>query len=133
MNTYKLTFLFLFVFIFVNCAVSQEDIVEINNTDIIVPQVYDFGDVDVTSYTKYIIKNNRNAPVNVKEVKTPAGFFANISDMNIAAGKKVILYIGLDPSFVEKEGVFENDIIIKTNLIMDIVIKVKGNIIKKTE
>lgn len=108
---------------------SQDNIIEINNTSIDVPEVYDFGEVTGTSYTKFIIKNNRNSAVNVSDIATSAGFFANISEMNIASGKKVILYVGIEPSLAEFEGDFANEIIIKTNLIMDIVIKVKGNLV----
>jgi hypothetical protein len=112
---------------------SQDDIIEINNTSINVPGVYDFSQVTETAYTKYIIKNNRNSAVNVSDVVTPAGFFANISEMNIAAGKKVILYVGIEPSLADFEGDFEEEIIIKTNLIMDIVIKVKGSLVPLNE
>ena len=94
---------------------------------------YDFGEVTETSYIKYIIKNNRNSAVNVSNVVTPAGFFANISEMSIASGKKVILYVGIEPSLSDFEGDFEEEIIIKTNLVMDIVVKVKGNLIAKSE
>lgn len=109
---------------------SQEQVIDINNTDISVPDIYDFGEISDRAFTKFIIKNNRNSAVTVSEILTPAGFFANISEMTIASDKKVILYIGLDPTFVEKEGNFEEKFVIKTNLIMDIEIKVKGHVKK---
>mgnify|MGYP000667709256 CR=1 FL=1 len=105
-----------------------EDVIEINNTNISVPNVYDFGDITEAVYTRYYIKNNRGSAVTVSNITTPAGFFANISDMNIASGKRVILYVGLEPSYVPEKGKFEKEIIIQTNLVTDIIIKLKGNI-----
>ncbi|MBN2892194.1 MAG: hypothetical protein JXL97_10025 [Bacteroidales bacterium] len=112
---------------------SQEGVIEINNTSIDMPDIYSFGEITETAYTKYVIKNNRNSAVNVSEVNTPAGFFANISDMNIASGKKVILYVGVEPKLIEKSGDFDENIVIKTNLVMDIVINLKGTITKSTD
>ncbi len=121
-----------FILLAFNVTFSQQDlIIEINNSNIKVPEVYDFGNVTDVVYAKYIIKNNRNSAVIVSEIVTPAGFFANIADMKIGAGKKVILYIGLKPDFVETKGNFENQIKIKTNLVSDIIINVKGNIVKE--
>ncbi len=110
---------------------SQDLIIELNNSNIKVPEAYNFGDVTDVVYAKYIIKNSRNSAVTVSDVVTPPGFFANLADMRIGAGKRVILYIGLKPEFVEKDGNFEQQIKIKTNLVNDIIIPVKGNIIKK--
>jgi len=109
---------------------AQDEIIEINSTNIDMPGVYDFGEINEAVYTKYIIKNNRSSAVIVSEVKTPSGFFANISDMNIAPNKKVILYVGLSPEYIDHVGAFEESIIIKTNLVMDIVVKLKGNIVE---
>lgn len=109
---------------------AQEDIIEINNTNISVPETYDFGSITEAAYSKYIIKNNRNSAVIVSDIKTPAGFFASVSEMNIASGKKIILYFGLDPKHTDFSGVFVKCITIKTNLITDIVVEVKGNIVK---
>jgi len=119
-----------FIFMQINIFSQQEGIIEINNTNIVIPGAYDFGTFNTTATTKYIIKNNRNSPVIVSNIKTPVGFFANISDMNIAPNKKVILYVGLEPSYTEINGNFEKEIVIETNLIMSIIIKLKGNIIK---
>jgi len=109
---------------------AQEDIIEINNTNITVPETYDFGTISEVAYSKYIIKNNRNSAVAVSDIKTPAGFFASVSEKNIASGKKVILYFGLDPKHTEFDGNFVKCITIKTNLITDIVVELKGNIVK---
>ena len=109
---------------------SQNSIIEINNTNIAVPDTHDFGQFNERVYTKFIIKNNRNSTVVVSNINTPAGFFANISDMNIASNKKVILYIGVEPSISDFDGDFEEEIVIKTNLITDIVVKVKGSLIE---
>ena len=119
-----------FFLLFPLVSFSQNDIIEINNTSVDVPETYDFGQISETSYTKFIIKNNRGSIVKVSEIKTPSGFLANISEMNIGSGKKVILYVGIEPSIASFEGDFEEEIIIKTNLIMDIVIKLKGNLEK---
>ena len=129
-NSRKIS-LFLFVFLLITAmAYSQNSIIEINNTNINVPETHDFGQFSERVFKKYIVKNNRNSAVTVSEIKIPAGFFANISEMNIAAGKKVILYIGIEPSIAEFEGDFEEKIIIKTNLITDIEVKVKGTFVK---
>ena len=53
--------------------------------------------------------------------------------MKIASGKKVVLYVGIEPSIADFEGNFEDKIVLKTNLINDIVIKIKGNLVKKEE
>ncbi len=109
---------------------SQDAIIQINNTSISTISIHDFGEISDAAYTKYIIKNNRRTAVTVSEVKTPSGFFANISDMNIAAGKNVILYVGLDPKLVNKTGAFDEKIVIKTNLVIDIEIPLKGVIVE---
>ena len=107
---------------------AQNNIIEINNTNISTPNEYDFGQVSDVAYCQYVIKNNRNTPVLVKDVVVPSGFFANISDSKIASGKKIILYVGLKPDMTGINGDFEKDIILKTNLITDITLKVKGTI-----
>ena len=109
---------------------SQDVIIQINNTSISSVNVHDFGEISESAYTKYIIKNNRRTAVIVSEVKTPSGFFATISDMNIAAGKNVILYAGLDPKLMNKVGAFDQKIVIKTNLVIDIEIPLKGIIVE---
>jgi hypothetical protein len=111
---------------------SQENLIEVNNTSITMPKEYDFGEVSETAFTKYIIKNNRKSVLKISDIDTPAGFFANISQMQIKPGKKVVLYVGLAPEYVKKEGPFEQKISIKTNLITDIIIKIKGTV-KKTQ
>lgn len=123
-------FLGVFLFVLSNLSFSQDFVIEINNTNITTVDTNDFSQVTDAVYQKYIIKNNRNSTVVVSEIKTPSGFFANISDMNIGAGKKVILYVGLDPRFFDAGGDFSESIIVKTNLIMDIVINVKGTVVK---
>ena len=112
---------------------AQDNVVEINNTNISTPDVYDFGQIDDVVYCQYVIKNNRNTPVLIKDVVVPSGFFANISDSKIASGKKIILYIGLKPNMTGIDGDFEKNIILKTNLITDITLKVKGTVIKTEE
>ncbi len=131
---YKI-FIILFSFFGLNSIVlfSQEDIIEINNTSINVPDKYDFGNISEAAYSKYIIKNNRNSLVTISNIKTPPGFFATISNKSIAAGKKVILYFGLDPNHTDFDGDFNKNIVIKTNLITDIVVKMKGHITKIKE
>jgi hypothetical protein len=119
------------MFFQINTFSQDEGIIEINNTNIEIPEIHDFGTFSTTAMTKYIIKNNRSTPVVVSNIKTPVGFFANISDMNIAPNKKVILYVGLEPSYTEIKGNFEKEIVIETNLIMSIIIKLKGNIISE--
>lgn len=131
---YKVLTAFL-VFFSLNLIVSfaQDNIININNTKIEVPETYDFGEISETVHTKYLIKNNRNSTVVVSDIDTPAGFFASISKMSIAPGKKVILYFGLVPSQTNLDGNFNNKITIKTNLITDIEVKIKGNIIVLVE
>ncbi len=107
---------------------SQEARIEINNTSISNPQVYNFKDVTQKVYAKYLIKNNRNSTVVISDIKTPAGFFANISTTDIGAGKQAVLYVGLDPDYVEISGEFEEKIILKTNLIKNIEVTIKGRI-----
>jgi len=119
-----------FIIVFFTTSFSQDFIIEINNTSISTVEVKDFGEVTDATYQKYIIKNNRNSAVVVSKIVTPSGFFANISDMNIATGRKVILYVGLDPQFSDQAGFFSESIVLKTNLIMDITIEVKGTVIK---
>jgi hypothetical protein len=109
-------------------AQGQSDVIEINNTSIQTPETHDFGDVTEIEYVRYFIRNNRGSAVVVSNIKTPSGFFANISEMSIAPNKRVILYVGLDPSYVPEKGEFEKEIIISTNLVTNIVVQVKGNI-----
>ncbi len=130
MKKFFLSLSIFFIF-FINFSLSQESLIEITNTNINVPDTYDFGEVIHNEHTKFIIKNSRSSAIVVSEIETPPGFFANISDMNIGAGKKVILYVGLKPEFIDDTGSFLEEIKIKTNLVMDIVIKVKGKIVKQ--
>lgn len=120
-----LVLVILFQFEIIN---AQSDVIEINNTSITSPNEYDFGNIDSISYVKYTLKNNRNSAVTISDVKTPAGFFADISEMTIQPNKKITVFVGLDPDFVDFKGQFSKDIVIKTNLIMDIVITLKGKI-----
>lgn len=120
----------LFVFLFFNTALSQDLVIEINNTNIAQIDTIDFGDISEVKYQKIIIKNNRNSTVKISEVITPSGFGANLSEMNIGADKKVVLYVGLDPRMVDFANEFSEKIVIKTNLIIDIEINIKGNIIE---
>lgn len=107
---------------------AQNEIIEVNNTDIKMSGVYDFGTVTESCYTKYIVKNNRSSDVVVSKIKTPPGFFANISNSTIKPNKKAILYVGLDPKHVEDKGVFLKNIVIETNLVTDIKLELKGDI-----
>ena len=105
---------------------QSDDLIEINNTSITNPIVCDFGQIDSIVYTKFIIKNNRATSVQINDTRIPSGFFVDFSDMTILPNKKITLYVGIDPRFVDLKGAFEKKIILKTNLVTDIEITLKG-------
>lgn len=128
----KLSFILLSFFLS-SFAYSQDKIININTKNIEVPEVYDFGKISDNTYTQYVLKNNRNSAVVVSEITTPPGFFANISNKTIAPHKKSIVYVGLSPKATNFDDDFEAEIVIKTNLVTDIKIKLKGTIDTDTE
>lgn len=128
----KLSFLLLSVFLSL-IAYSQDNIININTKNIEVPAVYDFGKISDDAYTQYVLKNNRNSAVVVSDIITPPGFFANISNKTISPHKKSIVYVGLRPKATNFNDDFEAEIVIKTNLVTDIKIKLKGTIDTVTE
>lgn len=107
---------------------QSSDLIEINNTSITNPIICDLGQIDSIVYTKFLIKNNRATTVQISDIKLPSGFFADFSDMTILPNKKVTLFVGVDPRFADLKGSFEKKIILKTNLVTDIEITLKGNI-----
>lgn len=105
---------------------QSDEIIEINNTSINNPIICDFGQIDSIVYTKFFIKNNRASSVQINDTRIPSGFFVDFSDMTILPNKKITLYVGIDPRFVDLKGNFEKKIILKTNLVTDIEITLKG-------
>lgn len=128
----KLSFLILSIFLPL-FIYSQENIININTKNIEVPETYNFGDISDYAYTQFILKNNRNAAVVVSKIETPPGFFASVSNSTINSNKRTVLTVGLKASETGLADEFEEDIIIKTNLVTDIIVKVKGKIIKDLE
>ena len=126
----KLVFILLISFLSLSFY-AQDNEINIKNTSIQNADIQDFGTIDQMSYKKLIINNQRSTVVIIKNIITPDGFFANISDMEIKPGKNAVLYIGIDPNWTTINGEFQDTIKIKTNLIKDIIIPVKGKITKE--
>ena len=100
----------------------------IKNSTIVYPEVHDYGEIeeDTRVVSQYIIKNERESGVEIKNIKTPPGYMASISKSIIKSNKKITLHLIIDTSWIDKKGEFTEKIIIKTNLIKDIVIEVRG-------
>ena len=131
MKTFYLTF-FLMLFFLTNLQqVSAQDKTKeivIKNSTIVYPDVHDYGEIEENTRVvdKYIIINERESSVEIKNIKTPSGYMANISKSIINPSKKITLHLIIDSSWIDKKGDFIEKIIIKTNLVKDIVIEVRG-------
>jgi len=74
----------------------------------------------------YKIVNKRKTDVEIKNVRAPQGYMASISSNTIEAKDEVTIQIMFDTQFIQKKGEFDEKIIIKTDLIQDIEIEIKG-------
>ncbi len=112
-------------------SLKTDNIIIITKTQIIQPPVYDFGEVQKGSqaYAKFIIKNQRPNTVEITNISTPSGFGASMQKPVIKPKGQSEIYIGFDSNWVEADSTFEETIILETNLIKNINIKVKGKII----
>lgn len=126
----KFIIFYFFIFWFLTLEAQKEFLIEINQTSITELKPIDFGNIDSLVYEKVIIKNNRSSAVEIVDVKVPTGFFVDISDDKILPNKKIVVYVGLNPDFTEISGDFLKKVVLKTNLIADIEIPIKGCIKK---
>ena len=131
MKTFYFIFLFLLIFAMnfqqLSAQEKTKEIV-IKNSTIVYPEVYDYGEIEENTrvVSQYIIKNERESGVEIINIKTPPGYMASISKSIINSNKKITLHLIIDTSWIDKKGEFIEKIIIKTNLIKDIVIEVRG-------
>ncbi len=129
-----ITFFLLSIQIFAqnSAPVSQSNIIQINNTQIIVPDTLNIGNIQKgdQTYVQFIIINNRKNSVTISNIITPPGCGAQINSTILKPKSKTTLYVGFDTNWMSGvDSNFVYKIILKTNLIKDIIIPIKGKIV----
>lgn len=110
-------------------AQAQKDLeITIYDSSIQTAPLHDCGEVDKTGrkVLQYKIINERKTDVEIKNIKTPQGYMASISEGIIESNKNTTLYIILEGKFIEDVGEFSEKVTIQTNLVQDIEIEIKG-------
>ncbi len=126
MKTLKLLTSFLFITTFSLASFSQNNnIIRITNTQIIAPEIVDFGTVnDQPRFKKFIIKNDRPNSVKICNIITPQGFQVSVNNKTLAPKSQTQLFIGVDPRLLN-DTLVKQKITLETNLIIPIVINVQ--------
>jgi hypothetical protein len=116
-------------------SLKNDNIIIITKTQIVQPPTYDFGNVQKGSqaYAKFIIKNQRPNTIEITNIITPSGFGASMQKPVIKPKGQSEVYVGFDSNWIEADSTFEETIILETNLIKNISIKVKGKIINNSD
>jgi len=115
-------------FVFLSSKAQDEFEILIFDSSIQTAPVYNIGEIKNGSQEMltYKIVNKRKTDVEIKNVRAPQGYMASISSNTIEAKDEVTIQIMFDTQFIQKKGEFDEKIIIKTDLIQDIEIEIKG-------
>jgi ribosomal protein S6 len=128
MKTINFTFLFIFLLSFNVLKAQNEFEIKIFDSTIQNAPIHDCGDIEKAGreVLQYTIKNERKTDVEIINIKTPQGYMASTSTNVIESKDEATIYIMIERKFIENTGDFNEKIIIKTNLIQDIEIELKG-------
>jgi len=121
--------LFVIFFVFNLNSNAQKDLeVTVFASSIQQAPSHDCGDIEkeARSMLVYTIKNERKTEIEIKNIKTPQGFFATSTETIIKAGKKTDIYVIIESKLISTKGEFNEKIIIETNLVENIVLDIKG-------
>ncbi len=108
---------------------QTDNIIRITNTQIITPEVVDLGTINgEEKFVKILISNERNNTVEIKNISTPEGLSVSLKKNSFAPKSQTPLYIGIKPEINQDTGLIKKSIIIETNLIVPIVIKLRARV-----
>ncbi len=118
--------LLLFISLSSSASSQNDNLIRITNTQIITPELIDFGTLTAQEkYIKLIIKNDRPNTVDICNINTPQGFLVSINNTHLKPKSQTQIFIGVDPKLLTDTLVKEK-IILETNLILPIVINVQA-------
>lgn len=109
---------------------AQENVGEIiiNTGNVEISDTVDFGNVATGEQVmkKMTIKNKSKRTVEFTEMKAPTGYMVSISKKELKPNAKTTLIIGFAANWIEEEGDFKDVIILKSKVLSDIIVPVKG-------
>ena len=113
---------------------QADNIIRITNTQIISPQVIDAGTINEEGkFIKILISNERNNTVEIKNINTPEGLSVSLKKQSFDPKSQTPLYIGIKPGSDQDTGLIKKSVIIETNLIVPIVIKIRARVNPKSK
>ncbi len=116
----------LFIFNFAKAQKDMETLVQTNA--IVQAPLTKCGEIEAEArhILIYTIQNERKTELEIKEIKPPQGFMVTATEMKIKPGKSVNVYVIIETKLIDKKGDFAEKVIIKTNLVEDIVFDITG-------